>query len=520
MNAIRFRRVRRAPARRLRSRDDRSRQAVSEIACQRGRRRLLRRGRRRGVRPARPERGREDDDGRDADDARPADCRCGSRRRCRRHARSGTGARPSSQSCRSGATSTARSRSATTSSSTPPTTASRRASASARADELLDQFGLLERGGDKPDFFSGGQAQRVMIARALMHDPQVLFLDEPTTGLDPAARLFVWDRLRELRDAGVTLVLTTHDMDEAAALADRVGIMDHGKLLALDTPEALMRSLPGRGARSSSTGRPAGRRGRSSMRSSALAGVERVETRAGRSGNGARDGDAGSAAARAPLPDGRRAAARRARGGCPRRARAQRSQDVKLGTPTLEDVFIHLTGTDAAMSADRRAGARAADRQCARLPRRPATATSTSPGNELPAFLAQVILQPFFLLFVFGKVLGELGYTQHGYADLLFPGLLALTAVLTACRRSPSRSWSSSAGRRRSRTACSRRCRRPRRRREDRLRLAPRARRDADHDPDRDPDPRLDPVALEPACRSSSRRSCSAALVGAGLRAR
>src|SRR3954470_19473253 len=117
--------------------------------------------------------------------------------------------------------------------------------ATARADELLEQFGLRERGDVKPDLFSGGQSQRVMIARALMHRPQVLFLDEPSTGLDPAARLFVWDRLRELTAAGVTLFLTTHDMAEAAALADRVGIMDHGKLLALDTPEALMRSLPG-----------------------------------------------------------------------------------------------------------------------------------------------------------------------------------------------------------------------------------------------------------------------------------
>ena len=138
-----------------------------------------------------------------------------------------------------------RSRSAATSPSTPPTTASRRREAEARADELLEQFGLRERGDVKPDMFSGGQAQRVMIARALMHEPQVLFLDEPTTGLDPAARLFVWDRLRELRERGVTLILTTHDMHEAANLADRVGIMDHGKLLALDTPEALMRSLPG-----------------------------------------------------------------------------------------------------------------------------------------------------------------------------------------------------------------------------------------------------------------------------------
>ena len=99
---------------------------------------------------------------------------------------------------------------------------------------------------DKVDFVSGGMAQRLMIARAMMHTPQVLFLDEPSTGLDPAARLFVWDRIRDLREQGVTIVITTHDMDEAATLADRVGIMDHGHLLALDTPAALTRSLPGK----------------------------------------------------------------------------------------------------------------------------------------------------------------------------------------------------------------------------------------------------------------------------------
>ena len=84
-----------------------------------------------------------------------------------------------------------------------------------------------------------------------MHEPQVLFLDEPTTGLDPAARLFVWDRLRELKERGVTLVLTTHDMHEAAALADRVAIMDHGKLLAIDTPRGAD-ALAARRARRSS----------------------------------------------------------------------------------------------------------------------------------------------------------------------------------------------------------------------------------------------------------------------------
>ncbi len=133
----------------------------------------------------------------------------------------------------------------------------------------------------KPDLFSGGQSQRVMIARALMHEPQVLFLDEPTTGLDPAARLFVWDRLRELRDRGVTLILTTHDMDEAAALADRVGIMDHGKLLALDTPEALMRSLAGSSTLELSVAAPrtATCRSRSCRRSGSSRGVERGRRR-------------------------------------------------------------------------------------------------------------------------------------------------------------------------------------------------------------------------------------------------
>src|SRR3954463_12439029 len=114
-----------------------------------------------------------------------------------------------------------------------------------RADALLAQLGLGDRGGDKVDNYSGGMAQRLLIARALMHAPQVIFLDEPSTGLDPHARLFVWDRIRDLREAGVTVVLTTHDMDEAAELTDRVGIMDHGKLLALDTPTALTRGPPG-----------------------------------------------------------------------------------------------------------------------------------------------------------------------------------------------------------------------------------------------------------------------------------
>ena len=219
-----------------------------------------------------------------------------------------------------------------------------------RADELLDQFGLLDRAGQKPDLFSGGQSQRVMIARALMHSPKVLFLDEPATGLDPAARLFVWDRLRDLRDSGVTLVLTTHDMDEAAALSDRVGIMDHGKLLALDTPEALMRSIPS-GATLELTTQPkdAEVAERIVAQLAALPDVKRAERVEALAAAGPPDSQPGPPAPAdgdlhvklyvsvdAPLLVAPAAA-----------VLAEHDAtlvDVKLGIPTLEDVFIDLTG--------------------------------------------------------------------------------------------------------------------------------------------------------------------------------
>ena len=115
----------------------------------------------------------------------------------------------------------------------------------ARAATMLEEFGLDAQADIKVDWYSGGMAQRLMIARAMMHEPRVLFLDEPTSGLDPQSRLFMWERVRQLRDKGVTIVLTTHDMDEAAEMSDRVGIVDHGKLLALDTPSSLIRGLGG-----------------------------------------------------------------------------------------------------------------------------------------------------------------------------------------------------------------------------------------------------------------------------------
>ena len=213
------------------------------------------------------------------------------------------------------------------------------AEATARADELLEQFGLRERGDVKPDLFSGGQAQRVMIARALMHEPLVLFLDEPTTGLDPAARLFVWDRLRELRDRGVTLILTTHDMHEAAVLADRVGIMDHGKLLALDTPEALMRSLPGSSTVELSVQAQNGDVPEPLVRAlEQLGGVERVEALH----DDTPDGDA--AERRVRLYVSGEASQLIAPTATLLADRGVALSGVELGATTLEDVFIHLTG--------------------------------------------------------------------------------------------------------------------------------------------------------------------------------
>ncbi len=210
-----------------------------------------------------------------------------------------------------------------------------RARRNARADELLEQFGLADRPNGRPDDFSGGQIQRMMIARALMHSPRVLFLDEPSTGLDPAARLFMWEKVAELRAGGTTVVITTHDMDEAATLSDRVAIIDHGKVLALDTPDALVRSMtsdrtldctvePGPMGDIDATGGALGR----------LAGVGEVERLDDPTVNGWRfriyvKGEAAAFVAQV-------AQAVNSAGG--------RLTDVRLGEPNLEDVFIHLTG--------------------------------------------------------------------------------------------------------------------------------------------------------------------------------
>jgi ABC-2 type transport system ATP-binding protein len=168
-----------------------------------------------------------------------------------------------------------------------------------------------------------------------MHAPQVVFLDEPSTGLDPQARLFVWEKVRELRATGVTVVITTHDMEEASALADRVGIMDHGKLLALDTPAALTRSLPGSATLDVDVERAPGDSDDAVLAAlGALPQAERVEPVADAGGLRARlylSADAASTVG--PVSEALT-------------ARGARLTGVRIGEPSLEDVFLSLTGRE------------------------------------------------------------------------------------------------------------------------------------------------------------------------------
>ncbi len=112
---------------------------------------------------------------------------------------------------------------------------------------FLDEVNLGEKADSYVEQLSGGQKQRFSIVAALVHNPKVFFLDEPTTGLDPQARRNLWELIEEVRDRGISVILTTHYMDEAEILCDRVAIMDQGEIIALDTPKALIKSLLGRG---------------------------------------------------------------------------------------------------------------------------------------------------------------------------------------------------------------------------------------------------------------------------------
>lgn len=116
---------------------------------------------------------------------------------------------------------------------------------SRRADEQLEKFKLTDRANQMVRELSGGLMQRLSIARATMHDPEVLFLDEPSAGLDPQTRLMLWEIIRGYGAQGKTIVLTTHYMDEADTLCQRLAIIDHGKIIAQGTPRELKSSIPG-----------------------------------------------------------------------------------------------------------------------------------------------------------------------------------------------------------------------------------------------------------------------------------
>jgi ABC-2 type transport system ATP-binding protein len=188
----------------------------------------------------------------------------------------------------------------------------------ARADAWLERVGLEEKATTRVDKLSGGQVQRLAIASALVHDPEVVFLDEPTAALDPQARRNLWDLLSGLNESGRTVVLTTHYMDEAEALCDRVAIMDHGKVLQLDSPAALVRGLDAAVRITVAAGQLTLDEGR------ALPGVDEAEE----------DAAGLVLTTRAPADVLTALAERRQLDG------------IQVRTGTLEDVFLDLTGRE------------------------------------------------------------------------------------------------------------------------------------------------------------------------------
>jgi ABC-2 type transport system ATP-binding protein len=194
------------------------------------------------------------------------------------------------------------------------------------ATDLLDVFRLADRAKANVATLSGGMAQRLMVARSIVHRPRILFLDEPTSGLDPQSRIALWEIIGQIHAEGQTVVLTTHYMEEADRLCERLAIMDHGRLLALDTPEALKRTVGGdlivRLRAGSEPDRVAARlRDLDGVTGSTVVG-ETVQLTAVRS-----DG---------LLPHVIDAA----------EAGGFQVQDISIDEPTLETVFINLTGKE------------------------------------------------------------------------------------------------------------------------------------------------------------------------------
>jgi len=195
------------------------------------------------------------------------------------------------------------------------------------ADDMLEKFHLTKWGKASVYALSGGMAQRLMVARSIFHRPAVLFMDEPTAGLDPQSRLALWDILTELNGEGQTILLTTHYMEEADQLCNRVAIMDHGRILALDQPKALKQSV---GADTIVTVRTTGDASQlSTMIEHQLEGVTRTRVVDG-------SVEVHVAGSVKPLPQIIRIA----------ESGGLEILDLSVAEPTLETVFINLTGKD------------------------------------------------------------------------------------------------------------------------------------------------------------------------------
>ena len=195
------------------------------------------------------------------------------------------------------------------------------------ADQLLEQFHLSNWAKASVFALSGGMAQRLMVARSILHKPDILFLDEPTAGLDPQSRIALWEILGELHRAGQTILLTTHYMEEADQLCDRLAIMDHGKILALDTPADLKASV---GADTIVTVRADG--DLDQLASLLERDVEGI-TSSTRVDDSVRLHVKGASSVVPPIVTSAE------RGGFP-------VHDLSVAEPTLETVFINLTGKD------------------------------------------------------------------------------------------------------------------------------------------------------------------------------
>jgi ABC-2 type transport system ATP-binding protein len=195
-----------------------------------------------------------------------------------------------------------------------------------RAQELLTQFRLADRAKAFPNELSGGLAQRLLVARAIAHQPAVLFLDEPSAGLDPQSRLAMWESIRGLKDQGITVLMTTHYMEEAEALCDRVAIIDHGKILVEDTPERLKNGLGIQTVYGLDV-QHVDQREELASRLCAVSDVSSVET----TSTGVRVYTQGAEGLLSTIVT---------------EAQAYGLRDISISEPSLETVFIHLTGRE------------------------------------------------------------------------------------------------------------------------------------------------------------------------------